>query len=252
MLTAGSWNPLRWGRQSDFYDVQARALLDGTFAMDQRVLGIESFARGDQHFMYFGPVPALLRIPFVAFTRSLDGRLAAISMFGALLVILFAVVAIGWSLRQRVRPDSDQDGAVVSWFESAGVALTTFAIVGGSSLLYASSRTWVYHEAILWGVALTLATIAVLLRWLDVDDINGGRSHLLLLATSGLATLALLTRPSVAGGALAAFGLIAAQLLVRTWWHRRRRSGHRAVCGWPPVPGRWRRPSETPPTAGGL
>lgn len=217
MLTAGSWDLLRWGRQSDFYDVQARSLLNGTFAMDQRVLGIESFARGDQHFMYFGPVPALLRLPFVAFTRQLDGRLAAISMLLALGVTLVALLSLGWRLRRRVVTADDR---VISRFESVSVALTFFAMIGGSSLLYASSRTWVYHEAILWGVALTLASLAFLLAWLD------HRSSWLLVVASAFAMLAILTRPSVGGGALAAMGLVAGrELLAMLPGDRRRDAG---------------------------
>lgn len=209
MLTAGTWDPLRWVRQSDFYDAQARALLNGTLAIDQRVLGIESFARGDQRYMYFGPVPALLRMPVVAVTRSLDGRLAAISMFCALIVTLWAVMQLGWNIRRRVvSRDGEHDAASVSRIESVMVGITMFAIVGASSLLYASARTWVYHEAIAWGVALTLVTIVALLAWIDVDDINSRRAHLLVATTSVCAMLALLTRPSVAGGALAALGLI--------------------------------------------
>jgi len=218
MLTAGSWNPLRWGRQSDFYEVQARALLDGTLAMDQRVLGIESFARGDQHFMYFGPVPAVLRLPVVAITRSFDGRLAAISMFCALVVIFVTVRWIGWNLRRRAVPGHQ----AVSRLETIAVGLVMLSVIGGSSLLYASARTAIYHEAILWGVALTLAAIAALLAWLDVDDVNALRAQRLMLLTSVFTMLALLTRPSVAGGALAALGLVAAKVVIdRLFRHRR-------------------------------
>ncbi len=213
MLSAGSWNLFGWGRQSDFYDVQARALLDGTLAMDQRVLGIESFARGDQYFMYFGPIPALLRLPIVAFTRHLDGRMAAVSMLLALGVTLLTLLALGWRLRQRVVARS---GSHVSTPESIAVGLTFFAMIGGSSLLYASSRTWIYHEAILWGVALTLASLALLLVWLD----HGHRRHLV--EASVLAMAAILTRPSVGGGALAALGLVAARSLLVSVSGRRR------------------------------
>lgn len=248
VLTAGTWQLFAWQRQSDFYDVQARSILDGTLAMDQRVLGIESFAHDGRHFMYFGPIPSLLRLPVVAITRSFDGRLSAASMLVALVVILATVLRMGWRIRCRViaavpaddptsgdDPDDDADDdpdqdpdhdvlgdvAAVSRLEAVAFGATTFAIVGASSLVYASSRTWVYHEAILWGVALTLASIAALLVWIDVDDVNSRQSHLWIAATSALAMLALLTRPSVAGGALASFGLIGAGVLWRAWQAQR-------------------------------
>jgi hypothetical protein len=163
--------------------------------------------------MYFGPVPALLRFPFVAFTRQLDGRLAAISMLLALGVTMVALLSLGWRLRQRVVTAEDE---AISRFESVSVALTFFAMIGGSSLLYASSRTWVYHEAILWGVALTLVSLAFLLAWLD------HRSSRLLVGASAFAMLAILTRPSVGGGALAALGLVAGREMLALHTHRRR------------------------------
>jgi hypothetical protein len=221
MLSAGNGNLFRWGRQSDLYDAQARSLLDGTFAMDQRVLGIESFGRGDQHFMYFGPVPAVLRLPIVAVTRQFDGRLAALSMLLALVVAAWALLGLGWRLRSRVLADGSDAAfdhlSPVSRFELVAVAVTFFAILGGSSLLYASSRTWVYHEAILWGVALTLASLGALLAWLDAGESEDPtvqlRAKRYLVSASIFATLALLTRPSVGSGALAAIGIIAAREL---------------------------------------
>lgn len=225
MLSAGSWNLFRWSRQSDFYDVQARALIDGTFAMNQQVLGIESFARGDQHFMYFGPVPALLRLPIVAVTRQLDGRMSAVSMLASLVVTVLALLALGWRLRRRVMANTDLD-AKVSAFESVAVASTFFCLIGGSSLIYASSRTWVYHEAILWGVAFTLASLAALLRWLDQRSVSA------LVWASVFALLAIMTRPSVGGGALAALSLVAAQELVRIW-RSTQNASHSTTSGAP-------------------
>jgi hypothetical protein len=255
VLSEGTWNLFRWGRQSDLYDAQARSLLDGTFAMDQRVLGIESFGRGDQHFMYFGPIPAVLRLPVVAATRHLDGRLAAASMLLALVVATAALLGLGWRIRCRVLTDrvgvAADETLAVSRFEAVSVAVTFFAILGGSSLLYASSRTWVYHEAIFWGMALTLASLCSLLAWLDVnparaaattsdkvtdvpDDLMDGhlthRTHRHLVSASVLAMLALLTRPSVGGGALAVIGIVAGrelalQLIAAVRRRRERGSG---------------------------
>ena len=122
----------------------------------------------------------------------------------------------------------------VSRIESVGVALTMFSIVGASSLLYASSRTWIYHEAILWGSALTMAAIAVLLVWMDTDDINSRQSHRLLVLTSSLTMLALLTRPSVAGGALAALGLVMAKPMV-DFVIRGRRGGAGSTVSTPAI-----------------
>lgn len=205
MLTAGTWDFLRWERSAEFHEGQARAILHGSLAMDLRVLGIESFARGPNAYMYFGPVPSTYRLPIVAFTRELDGRLSTISMMVALFVIVPVVIGLAWRMRCRVLASK-----AVSRVEAVGAAGLVFLVVGGSSLMYASSRTWVYHEAIHWGAAYTLASYSALLLWLQY------RSRRFLVWASVLATLAFLTRASVAGGTVVALSVVlAGQLLFR-------------------------------------
>ena len=205
MLTAGTWNLLRWERSADFYEGQARSILGASLAMDERVLGIEGFARGPNWYMYFGPVPAAFRIPFVALTHRLDGRLSAISMLLALAVVVAAVNSLGWRLRNRLLGDQR-----VSRAEAAGAAGLIFMVVGGSCLLFLSSRTWVYHEAIMWGVAFTMASFAAMLLWFDYG------SRRFLIWASIFATLAMHRRASVAIGAVLAMGaLVVGQLLLR-------------------------------------
>ena len=205
MLTAGTWDLLRWERSADFHESQARAILHGSLAMDLRVLGIESFARDANAYMYFGPVPSMYRLPIVAFTRNLDGRLSTISMLIALCMFTTVVIGLAWRLRCRVL-----DSKAVSRGEVVGAASLVFVVVGGSSLMYASSRTWVYHEAIHWGAAYTLASYSALLLWLQY------RARRFLVWASLLTTLAFLTRASVAGGAVAALAaVVGGELLLR-------------------------------------
>ncbi len=197
MLTAGTWNLFRWDRSADFYDAQARSLLDGVLAMDPRLLGIEAFRRGENAYMYQGPVPAFYRVPIVALTDRFDGRLGAASMLVGLIVFLVVLLGVGWRLRCMVL-----DRAEVTRGEQAQVAVLIFVLVGGSSLLYASSRSWVYHEAIVWGVAYTMASFSCLLLWLQY----GARRFLVW--ASVMAALAMQTRASVGGGALAGLGIV--------------------------------------------
>ncbi len=65
---------------SNFYDIQARALLHGHVDVPAGSLGIEAFVEGSRHYMYFPPGPAFLRMPIFAITDSLDGRLTPLSM----------------------------------------------------------------------------------------------------------------------------------------------------------------------------
>ena len=52
----------------DFYDAQARALFDGRWDLPPEVLSIEAFVVDGKTYTYFGPVPAILRMPVLAVT----------------------------------------------------------------------------------------------------------------------------------------------------------------------------------------
>lgn len=193
MLTAGTWNLFRWNRGSDFYDAQAHAWLDGRWSINERILGIESFFHDGQAYMYQGPVPAVLRLPVAVFTDRLDGRLTAASMLLGCVVVAWACSRLGWQIRRLIGVE-----AVLRRAERVTAALMSCSVVGGSCLLFASSRAWVYHEAIIWGVAFTLASAAYLVEWIHDRRVRA------FWCAAAFAGLALLTRASVGGGALAA------------------------------------------------
>ncbi len=52
------------------------------------VVGYEGFIVDHRTYMYFGPFPALLRLPVLAVTHGLDGRLTPWSMTVAFVVAL--------------------------------------------------------------------------------------------------------------------------------------------------------------------
>lgn len=203
MITAGSWNLLRWERVGDFFDAQARGLLEGALAMDPFVLGIEAFFRRGNAYMYFGPLPAVFRIPVVALTDRYEGRLAGISFVAALMLLFLVVRSLGWRFRWHMC------GAMrVSRFEQLSVALVFASIFAGSVLIFLSSRTWVYHEASIWGIALTLAALNSLFIWIDARSVER------LVKTSLWATAAMSTRVSVGAGALAGLMLAAVFIIL--------------------------------------
>ena len=53
---------------SNFYDLQARAILEGRLDVPRGSLGIEAFVQDGRHYLYFPPGPALLRLPLLAFS----------------------------------------------------------------------------------------------------------------------------------------------------------------------------------------
>ena len=193
LLTYGGGALLAEDQLGGFYEAQTRALFDGHLDVDPDAVTFEGFRVGDRTYIYQGPVPALLRMPVMAVTDRFDGRLTRISMLAAYLLALGAIIQLGWRMRVLVRGTGP-----VGRFEAASAGIVTFG-AGASTLLFLGARAWVYHEALLWGAALALASFAALVRWL-VDPTRGWRG---LAWAAGLAGAALLSRPSVGAGPVA-------------------------------------------------
>lgn len=196
VLNVGRASHFQWQRIGDFYDAQARSLLDGRWDMPKSVLGIEAIPVHGKNYMYFGPFPAFLRIPIVIFTHSLDGRLTQLSMLVAFVVLVVCACKIHWRIRVLVR-----GAGSVGHAEWIGVALFTFVLAGGSSLVYLASQASVYEEAIIWGVALAIAAFAAMLDFILHPSVRS------LIATSIFATGSILSRATVGIGPVVGLAL---------------------------------------------
>ncbi len=200
---------------SNFYDLQARALLDGRFDVPEGSLGIEAFVVDGKHYVYFPPGPALLRMPILAVTDRFDGRLTTLSMLAAwtLTTVLFALVI--WRVRGILRP-----GAALGRAEAAAYGLLLVAGTAGSTVLFLGSIPWVYHEAYAWAIPMALGSAFALLGVIQRPSTAG------LVATGLFTTGAVLSR-TTAGWAVAGAVLLTAVLLPRgghrdadphLWW----------------------------------
>lgn len=192
-----------------FYEVQARSLLEGRWDVPPNSIGAERFRVGDRFYEYFGPFPALLRLPVVAVTDRLDGRLSRIAMLLAIGVLLAGVSFLVWHVQGR-----DADTPVT---RRDGVAIALFVFLCGCATpaLFLSSWTAVYHEAIAWGAAWSVVSYAFMLGHLR-------RSTTAPLVFAGVtATFAVLSRASVGLGPVVALAVVAA---IRVWRWRRGRS----------------------------
>lgn len=209
MVTGGTFQFFQSGLNTDFYDVQARALLAGHWWMPPKVLSIEGIVEGHHTFMYYGPVPALLRIPVLLLTHRFDGRLTEVSMLLAFVVGLVALCDLAWRLRRRVLGDRPVTGR-----EQLLAAAMVVTCSLGSNLFFLASDPFIYHEAELWGAVLALASFDLLVGFLDSGRLRP-------LAGAGvLATASILTRGSVGAGPVAALGLVAAVHFVAWLRHR--------------------------------
>jgi hypothetical protein len=204
MVNAGRLNPFRTERFADFYDIQARSLLHFRWDVPAKTVAFEGFLVHGKTYLYFGPVPALLRMPILAITDSLDGRLTQVSMLAAFAVALVFLTRLSWRIRGLVRGD-----APVTRIELWAVGGYVFLIATGSVLLFLASRAFVYHETELWGATLALGAYDSILAFF-------GEPSRKWIALAGLwSTAAFLTRATVGAGPLLALGLLLAVIVLR-------------------------------------
>ncbi|MEP6624073.1 MAG: hypothetical protein ABJC79_06505, partial [Acidimicrobiia bacterium] len=203
-----------------FYEVQARAFRHFNWNIPNGSLGIEGFVIHRQTYEYYGPWPALLRMPLMKLFPGMNGRWTQPFMLIAFILALAAVTRLGWQIRTWVRGS----GVGVSRAEWWWTALFTFGVGAGSVLVFLGSQAWVYHEAEVWGAALSLAAFAALAEFLAT-------ARWRTLAWAGLfATLAINSRASVGFGPIAALLVLGAATLLP--WAGRRFGLPEGLANW--------------------
>ena len=165
-LWNGSFDLLRTaqsnGYASNFYDLQARAIFHGHLWVANGALGGEAFVHAGRQYTYFGLFPSFLRMPVLALTHGLDGRLTAFSMLGAWLVTAAFTSLLVWRVRLLVRGT-----LAIGRMEAASYGVLVAAIMGGSVLVYLASDPFVFSEDLAWSVALAVGSLFALLGVLE-------------------------------------------------------------------------------------
>ncbi len=199
MVFLGSTDLTRPEALANFYEVQARSLLHGHWDVPPNSLSFERFKVDGHFYLYQGPWPAVLRMPVVAVTDGLDGQLSRLSMLLAFVIFLCFTTRLAWQARSLLRGEGPPTRASL-------VAGASFVFVAGcgSSALFLGSRSWVYHEAILWGISWSIVSLSFLVAYLQ-----HARPRDLWL-TCVAATLAVLSRGSVGAGAVLVLGTVLA------------------------------------------
>ncbi|MEI7886468.1 MAG: hypothetical protein WCJ04_03665 [Actinomycetes bacterium] len=193
----------------NFYDGQAQALLAGHMNVDPNVPGFEGFRIGEETHIYQGIVPAVVRMPVLALTSRFEGRLTGLSMLLAYCAALGFLIFAAWRIRCIMR-----GSAAMGRAEMVCTATVAFGIAG-SSLLFLSSTTWVYHEALLWGAALCIGSFTSLIYWMAPCGLARPTARFFaLFAAVLLGGLAVNTRLSIGLGPLVGLGLAAGCLVV--------------------------------------
>jgi hypothetical protein len=152
------------------YDSQAEHFLQGDVGVDVRAISSEAMIVNGKVRMYFGPFPALLRIPLNFAYPEGRGRWSRISGFCAGLVALFGFAGLlSTALRQSAL--SPQARTLIG-----GACLSGF--VFGSPLLFLLGNLSIYNEAVIWGLAWSVAALHFAFRSRETEGSALTRSAL--------------------------------------------------------------------------
>jgi hypothetical protein len=182
------------------YDSQAEHFLRGDVGVDAAAIAHETMIVNGKVRMYFGPFPALLRVPLNFIYPAGHGKWSRISGFCAGVIALFAFAG----LVQIALRSSPLSSRARNWVSNACVI--GFAL--GSPLLLLLGNLSIYDEAIIWGFAWSLAALYFACRSRTTEGAALTRS---LLAFSFCAGAALFSRATFG----APFILIAPVLAIR-------------------------------------
>jgi hypothetical protein len=204
LLSSGSPAVLVHDQYGNFYDAQARALLAGHLDVPARALYLEGFRIHGKTYTYFGLWPAVLRMPVLALAPGLAGRLTRSSMLLGFGVFLTGVVALHGRIRTLLAPERPYGAG------SLAFAVAVPLVAGcGTAAVFLASRAWVYHEAILWGIAWSVVAYERLIAFTR-------RPTAFRLVGVGVATAAALaSRVSLGFGVVGALLLVAIGIAVR-------------------------------------
>lgn len=175
MLSQATWNLIGFGWRGDTYDSLASSLLQGKADVDPARIQVEVFKINGRNFMYFGPFPAIFRLPFVVAGSSWITQLSPLSCFVAAMISVgsFALLCFYHARRNPVL---------------SAVLLCGFG--AGTPLLFLSVSTSIYHEAIMWGLAGAMASLVSALMILY----GSGRPHIWLSLCAMFSSVAVLSR----------------------------------------------------------
>jgi hypothetical protein len=138
------------------YDSQAEHFLQGNVDVDAAAIGHEAMIVDGKVRMYFGPFPAFLRIPLNFVYPAGNGKWSRVSGFCAGIIALCAFAGL---MRTALR-FSPLSLRARNWVGNACVVGFAF----GSPLLLLLGNLSIYNEAIIWGLAWSLAALHFALR----------------------------------------------------------------------------------------
>jgi hypothetical protein len=133
------------------FDSQGENLLHGDATVDGNAIRHEVMIRNGRSYMYFGPFPAFVRLPLNYFYPKGHGHWSRVSGFIAGIIALAAFSAL---VRRALR-SSELSARWRNWI--GNLCLVGFAFA--SPLLLLLGDVSIYHEAIIWALAWSIAAL---------------------------------------------------------------------------------------------
>ena len=186
-VTYGTWRFFERESFGTFYDAQAKSLLEGRLDVAPVAISGEAFVRDGKSYGYFGIAPALLRLPLNLLLPGMEGKWSRTFMTAAcVLNLVYGYLLFGMIGRLLGFPLSQVRLFVRSLF---------ILLIGlGSTNVFLAGRSFVYHEAIIWGATFALIFYYYIVRYMERPKM------LTLVAACAFFFLSVFSRPSVGAG----------------------------------------------------
>ncbi|MGV8040841.1 MAG: NPCBM/NEW2 domain-containing protein [Thermoanaerobaculaceae bacterium] len=185
LVTYGTWQLAEEEWLSQAFDSLARSVVRGEVTVDSAAIRWEGIRHGDRVVLYQSPFPALLRIIPLQLWPETAGRWARTSCWLAVLLSGVSFTVLVWrAAGTNLSVTQPRRGWLVAW------SVLGFGL--GSPVAFLISCARLYHEAILWGVAWSVA--GLLCAWeASRDGVRQGLALAGLAVCTGGALLSRLT-----------------------------------------------------------
>ena len=186
VINNGSFNFLQPSSFGYAYASLAKSLLKFDITVAESAITVERFVRNGKVFMYFGPFPSLLRIPILQIFPESFGQLNNLSRFLAYLIGFFFVNKISFYALKQNTNISKQAKQIFLFLSIIGFGLA-------SPLLSLTNLNTIFHEAVIWGLALSSCASYFIVKYLFNDERYEHENLLLISILTGLCLLSRVT-----------------------------------------------------------
>jgi hypothetical protein len=163
-LNYGDLNSLfQVGNLTSAYDSLARNLLEFKLGVDPQYIKGEGFTREGTTYMYFGIMPAIMRIPLIALLPKTFGLWNGISRTIAYLLCLCFATKIAHHALENNQSLKTREKQILLFLSIIGFGL-------GSMFYQLMTFMSTFNEAIIWALAFSVIAIYQIIKYLNTEN----------------------------------------------------------------------------------